>query len=153
MKLVPLRNGGFAKVSDQDFKRVSRYEWRVNVLGYVHRWKDPRCYLHRFIVGARKELVVDHRFGDKLDNRRSKLRETLQRLNSANRGLTKGRNVKGVGWHAGAQKWRARLMIKRREIHLGLFNRQIDAVRAYDSAAVFHFGEFALTNAMIRKVA
>lgn len=57
----------------------------------------------------------------------------------------------GVYWHSAAGKWAAQLHVtiggKSRPKHLGLHEQEDDAARAYNHAAVEHFGkEFALLN-------
>ncbi len=42
--------------------------------------------------------------------------------------------------------WIACIRVDRRQIKLGSFSDEIDAAKAYDRAAVEHFGVFARTN-------
>jgi len=51
---------------------------------------------------------------------------------------------KGVSWEKRAQKWKAQFATAPR--HLGYFDSEADAARAYNDAATEHFGEFALLN-------
>ena len=41
----------------------------------------------------------------------------------------------GVSWHSLRNKWRARIKVKGRELHLGLFSNYEDAVKARQNAA------------------
>lgn len=80
---IPLTQGKFAIVSDADYKRLSKYKWHAHrdkngILFYAERYDKKRkphiVKMHREIMKPPKGLVVDHRNGDGLDNRRSNLR-------------------------------------------------------------------------------
>ena len=88
---------------------------------------------------------IDHKNRIRTDNRWKNLREATS---SQNKGNTKLRDdnssgYRGVSWHAARQKWRARLSLYPKEIHLGLFSSKRAARAAYVAAAKKHFGEFA----------
>lgn len=113
--------------------------------------RRKREYLHRVILSralgrelTRHELT-DHIDRDGLNCRRSNLRLADYTQNGANakQRVTSQSPHKGVDWHARANKWRARIHVEGREIHLGLFEHLNDAIRAYMHAAHRHFGEFA----------
>lgn len=53
---------------------------------------------------------------------------------------------KGVDWHKRDDKWRARIKVGGKRKYLGLFENEIDAAKAYDAAALKHFGEYANPN-------
>jgi len=94
--------------------------------------------------------------GDTLDNRRCNLRICTNRENARNTRsskLQKSGGFKGVFWHKKGQKWEAAIGAgeltpngKRRRIYLGLYWHPVEAARAYDAAALRHFGEFAAIN-------
>lgn len=101
--------------------------------------------LHTFLTGW---SLVDHANGDGLDNRRSNLRPATQDQNLANKRLYRNNTsgFKGVTWHAATSSWRARITVDGRKRSLGLYATPDAAARAYDSAAVEIFGEFAALN-------
>jgi hypothetical protein len=44
------------------------------------------------------------------------------------------------------KRWRARIRVNGRRIYLGSFENELDAAKAYDSAAKKHHGQFAAVN-------
>lgn len=104
--------------------------------------------LHRLIMNAADDVHVDHINGDGLDNRRENLRIVTPQLNQANsRKHAEARSrFKGVSWSEAAQRWRAYIAVGRKQTHLGLFDDEISAARAYDAKARELFGEHAFTN-------
>jgi hypothetical protein len=53
---------------------------------------------------------------------------------------------KGVTWHKKHKKWMAQIMCDRKKTHLGYFDCEIEAAKAYNSAALAAWGEFAGLN-------
>ena len=71
---IPLTQGKFALVDEEDFERSSQNKWCLTN-GYPSRRKEGRVqYLHRFLMNEPTGLQIDHRNGDKLDNRKANLR-------------------------------------------------------------------------------
>lgn len=95
---VKLTKGYVAKVSIEDYARVSAHRWCASVEGrqgkkvYAIRWKSVngvqrKIRMHRFILdlpdGLRDPRVVDHLNDDGLDNRRENLEVITQEENIA----------------------------------------------------------------------
>jgi hypothetical protein len=156
-RLVPLSRGKFAVIDAADEGRVSQHAWHYRltkgreyaVMSKGGRPGQPRLPLHRFLLGAADEVMVDHIDGDGLNNRRSNLRLATNAENSRNQKKRKVPNAsssfKGVHHHEGG-KWIARITVNYRNIRLGSFDTEVEAARAYDAAARRHFGEFARVN-------
>jgi len=105
--------------------------------------------MHRQIVCAPKHLFVDHINGDGLDNRRENIRLATKRQNSQNmvrKRPNKTSRFKGVSKSQHHNGWRATIKVNGARIHLGYFKDESDAARAYDAAAIEHFGPFAAPN-------
>lgn len=153
MKRIPLTKGKTAIVDDDDYARVAVHRWYYQSVGYAASgWrvngKTYQTTLHRFIVGAEPGQYVDHINGDKLDCRRSNLRICTQSQNMQNmRNFRSGTSkFKGVSWYKRDSKWRSEIKVNKVSIHLGYFDDEIEAAKAYDRAAIEHFGSFACPN-------
>jgi hypothetical protein len=78
-----------AKVSPQDFKRVSKHRWYLDAQGYARRvWyvggRQSSKRLHQEILGDKPGQVIDHKNQDRLDCRRENLRHVGKSLNAHN---------------------------------------------------------------------
>jgi hypothetical protein len=163
MQKIPLAQGKFAIVDDEDYPKLGRFTWRKNNYGYVVRevhigyvLKEGRkkrvrkmVLLHRSIIGMlSKKLVVDHINGDPLDNRRENMRVCTRSQNIRNAKIKKTNKsgYKGVSWFKRKRKWVAYIHYMYKSYHLGYFNDLEDAAKAYDKAALQYFGEYARLN-------
>jgi len=62
------------------------------------------------------------------------------------RKLKTASQYKGVAWREESKVWRAMIRVNWKLIHLGQFEKEIEAARAYDTAAKKYFGDFAAPN-------
>lgn len=128
-----------------------KYKWNVHECGQPGLWYAYTCgypglktlRMHHLVMGSVQE--VDHINRDGLDNHRSNLRFATRVQNSANQRPRKGTSrFKGVSWNCG--KWRAVIMIDRKQISLGRYSDELEAAAAYDKAAKAAWGEYAYQN-------
>jgi len=146
---ISINQGKVIIIDDDDFDRISKYHWIVCKTGYVKTVVNyETIILHRFIMNAKKGQQLDHVNGDTLDNRKENLRfcSTSQNLANRKRFINNRSGYKGVDWRPIEKKFRARLSINKRAIHLGYFSDPKDAAFAYDRAAKEYFGSFARIN-------
>jgi hypothetical protein len=158
-KKITLSMGVAAIVDDEEYEKLNDSTWSF-VNGYAYRqvWKNgkPRTeYMHRVIMGDPKGFETDHINGNGLDNRKRNLRIATRNQNMANQRPQKNTSsrYKGVSWEKRRSKWQAYIETKGHKRHLGYFDNEIDAAKAYNTAASLIFGEFArLNNLEERKV-
>lgn len=147
-KLIPLTQGKFAIVDNEDFDKVVKYSWSLTSgKNYAENRKFKQ--LHKFILKPTNGLVVDHINGDGLDNRRSNLRVCTQAENCRNQRVqnrNKSSVYKGVSWNKKYGKWEAYVHFKGIKYICGYFNTEEDASIAYNKKASELFGEFAKLN-------
>jgi len=142
--VVHLTKGAFALIDAVDVPIVQPYRWHLTSAGYAARTeKGIGCVLmHRAILGASCGPQVDHRNGDRLDNRRSNIRPCTASENSANRAPFEGRKYKGVVGPDKHGGFRAEIA----DEYIGYFKTEIEAAVAYDVRAVERYGDFARLN-------
>jgi IS5 family transposase len=105
--------------------------------------------MHRLILGIvdNPEIEVDHRFHNKLDNRRSKIRTCNHSQNRRNsRKLKESAQSRYKGVYRDNNKWHAQIMLGEQVINLGRFRSEVTAGRIYDKAAKEIFKDFAFLN-------
>ncbi len=105
--------------------------------------------MHRFILDPPTGVFIDHINRDTLDNRRYNLRLATPSQSRANTSGQRIRHIskyKGVGYDPTTCRWVASICVNRKRFFLGSYDLQEDAAKAYDSAALYFFGEYAYIN-------
>lgn len=156
MKEIPLTQGKFAIVDDEDFHFLSNFKWcavlsngNFYALRRIKRsGKWTTIKMHTVLMKTPAGLVVDHVNGNSLDNRRVNMRLCSASDNNRNKKNAPGATSKyrGVHWANAAKKWKASISINNRCHYLGIYASEIDAARAYDAAAYKHYGNFSNLN-------
>ena len=147
----------FALVDDCDYEELNKYRWHAVKAsgGLIYANRTPRIKgknkpikMHTAIMGHVDGKQVDHRSGDTLDNQRANLRHCSHAENMMNRKINSNNTsgYKGVSWDKAMNKWLASIQLNGKSIHIGYFFCLIKAAKAYDTAAVELFGEFARLN-------
>lgn len=151
MAEIKLSSGEAATVDEEDVAWLRQYRWYLSTDGYAFA-AHPTRYMHRMIMQTPKGQECDHRHHNKLDNRKSELRNGLKSLNMRNKHAkgTKPTEFKGVTFYKSRNKWlaqiRVTLPVGRKTLFLGRFETDTEAAKAYNVAALKHFGGEALLN-------
>lgn len=147
-----------AKVDDEDYERLAKFRWYYHPSGYAVRtvygadwrqkpWKAAR--MHREVICAPDGISVDHKNGDRLDNRRNNLRLATrqeQARNTAKWRKPTASRYKGVFWRKNRKRWVASIRWDGKNHELGNFKDEAEAALRYDIAALILFGDFARVN-------
>ena len=129
---------GYAIV-DREFAWIDKYNWSISH-GYA---TSQLGLMHHIIIGKpKKGFHIDHINHNKLDNRKSNLREITPQQNQMN--STSKQKFKGVT--KDGQRWKAQLMFNRKHINVGRYNTPDEAALAYNKIATEYFGEYAHLN-------
>jgi hypothetical protein len=158
---IPLGESKYTIVDPQDFYRFNIFNWCPKEQGpnsyAVRLAANPNkkikkimiISLHREIMNHPKGLLVDHKNGNGLDNRRANLRLATHSQNSCNRPKTKSKassQFVGLSLDKHRGTWVVRIYVNGKKIFLGSFDNEITAAHAYDKAALEYHKEFARLN-------
>lgn len=162
MKKIPLTQGKFALVDDEDFEFLNQWKWFFHInpkdsSGYAIRngtrsatGTRRRIAMHRVLMKAKKKDICDHKNGNGLDNRKNNLRlcdkfqscwnrrKSIRKKLNALKGVTKVKNHRGIPTY-----WIARICFKGTRIYLGTFKTKKLAESAYKKKALELHKEFA----------
>jgi len=165
-KHISLTQGKVAIVDDDDYEWLSQWKWYAykgalswyaarNVQRERGTQRQIRITMHRQILGLKQDdgKETDHINNKGVDNRRANIRICTHQQNSSNKkkrswhkGTLPTSQYKGVCWSKSNQKWHSQLVINGKHAHLGFYNDEIEAAKAYNDEAIRRFDNFAQIN-------
>ena len=151
--LIVLNSNKFAIVDDEDLYRLLAFDWYSNsISGNITRsayrgGRSSGISLASEIMNNPGKMY-DHINRDAFDNRKSNLRPCTRWQNAANNSKRKGTSskYKGVSWSKTSNKWLVHCHINGYKNHIGLFDSEIEAAKAYNKVAEKEYGAFAVLN-------
>lgn len=135
MKRGPRSAGSVAGSTDKDGYIL------INVDGCQYR-------AHRlailYVTGVMPTTDVDHRRGNRTDNRFDELRVATRTQNSQNslRHSDSRSGLKGAHYHPRSGRWLSRIRMDGKNVYLGIYRTAEEANAAYVAKAMAAFGEF-----------
>jgi hypothetical protein len=150
VRYIALTRGKFALVDAEDYEELNRYKWNAMPVGgnwYARRsvGRGGVVLMHRQIMNAPDDMLVDHINGNGLDDRRVNLRLCTAQQNCSN-SRPRGGASPYLGVSRQGDKWKAQLMHDGEIFRLGLFEDEVAAAKARDAKALELQGEFAYLN-------
>lgn len=155
-KEIPLTRGLVAIVDDEDFEELNLHKWYAMKMYdryYARRNvvignKKSYFLMHRFIIKAKVNQLVDHKNNNSLDNRKENLRTCSHSENMRNSKKRKQNTsgYKGVYFEKNKNIYSAEVKFGGKRVYRKRFKTGIEAAKAYNEAALKYHGEFALLN-------
>ena len=155
---IPLRNNkgeitAYALIDEEDHQYVDRTKWyretvtkRINGTNLEYARNGKKEFMHHLVFGkAPPGQLIDHINHNGLDNRKSNLRFATRSQNAQNSAKTPGSISQYLGVTFEAEKWRSKCAGN----HLGRFEEETEAAKAYDLAAFQLFGKNCANNNLL----
>jgi len=149
VRVIKLTQGQVALVDEEDYEELIKYKWHATrsnpskpfyatrtIYTPDKKYKTER--MHRDIMSPPKGMQVDHISGDTLDNTRSNLRIVTPRENNQNYHRRKSSIFPGVCLHSPRGKWQAKIEVNGKNHHIGLYESEVEAFKAYLEACVMN---------------
>ena len=160
MKLIPLTQGKFAQVDDEDFDDLNQYKWYAvkgkgfNPPYYARRrqFNGKGIEMHQQLLGLQIGELGDHKDGDGLNNQRFNIRKCTFMQNKMNQRAKSNRlsKYKGVGYRSSRKIWTANITHEGVHYYLGSSKSEEVAALLYNQKAIELFKEFARLNEVIK---
>lgn len=160
MKFLKLNNGTFTEVDDEDFERLSHFTWeddsdsirrKVYLKNYHINGRRIRKYKRITIQNEilNSDGMFDHIDRNYRNNKKNNLRPCTYSQNLSNRAkmsVNASSKYKGVWLNKKRNKFVAEIKANGVRYHIGSFDNEQEAARAYDTKAKQLHGEFAVLN-------
>jgi hypothetical protein len=135
-------------VSDDKWHDLMKYKWWNLHQYYTTTIDNKLVRMHRHIVDAAPDDIIDHINGNREDNRTENLRKSTFTYNNHNRKKSDAATSKyhGVCFNKKQNKWRVEIRKDNVRYNVGSFNDENEAALAYNEKARELYGNFAVLN-------
>ena len=140
---------GYTMVSDNMWHMLRQHTWHTDKFNYVKGCINQKMVrMHRFIMNAPDDKIVDHINNERLDNRTENLRiadHVVNNHNKAKKG-TATSQYHGIWFVQSKNRWASEIRKDNVRYFVGQFKSEIAAAVAYNAKASELYGEFAKLN-------
>jgi len=154
MKKIPLTQGQFALVDDEDFERVNQFKWQARLekrtksfyaVMVTARPNRTTIQMSRFIMQTPDDLICDHISHDTLDNQKSNLRNCTPSQNRMNQKSKSTKPGMKCIYPTRYGRYQVKIWSNYKIVFRKNFNTLEEAISARDEELRKHHGEFANT--------
>ena len=117
---------GTILIDTENFEKVKDYKWVYNHCGYARN--NKKGLMHRFIISAKDNEIIDHINQNKLDNRKCNLRIANKSINRLNSDKCKGYTIKK---RKKGNVYTAYIRIDGKQFYLGTYDDENIAHQVY----------------------
>jgi hypothetical protein len=150
MKTISLINSDLLiLVDDEDWLLFALRTWYL-CNGYA-RDNGDNTYMHKLLTVKLNFQIIDHIDRNKLNNQKFNLRAATRSDNEKNKSKRQthcSSKYKGVSYNKLYRKWDSYIFVNNKIMRLGYFDKEEDAAKAYNEAAIKHFGAYACINTL-----
>lgn len=129
----------------EDLENVKQYTW-LKKRDYIQSQdkNHNNIFLHRLIMKAKENEIVDHINHNPSDNRKINLRLCNSSENQMNKKIQSNNKsgITGVFWDTKRNAWKSSITINKKRIDLGWFDNFNDAVQIRKKAELKYFKEY-----------
>jgi hypothetical protein len=138
-KKVQGKSGSLRSLSEK-ILRISKDDKGYPIICLTKQSKRKTHAIHRLVAYAflnhtpnGYKVIVDHKDNNPENSKLENLQLISPRLNSSKDRFRKKHTSKyvGVSHHPATNKWRAKIYLDKKQIHIGLFDTEEDARKAY----------------------
>jgi hypothetical protein len=140
MRKIPLSQGLFALVDDEDFEYLNQWKWyaaKGEHTTYAQRTdrstgKKLTVRMAQAILKTKDKQLTDHKDGNGLNNQRYNIRACTRHQNAMNKRIVnRGKTsiYRGVSWYPRYNKWKAYILSGKDRKHIGYFVNEIEAAK------------------------
>lgn len=134
-------------VDEDRWHELSKYTWTLGTNNYINGFVNGKTVkMHRYIMKAPENSIVDHINGVKYDNRKCNLRSSDPVLNGHNKVKKPGTSSNFFGVSKSENKWAAYVSKGYKRYHLGSYDTEVEAAIAYNIKTSELYGAHANLN-------
>lgn len=110
---------------EEDKQKIKKHIWRIDNKGKGRKYirSNTAGHLHRYILNANCNRMIDHKNNNTFDNRKQNLRFVTNSQNMLNRKKV------SVSYRTDTRKWKADTMVNGKVFRLGYYNTEEEALQ------------------------